>query len=382
MTLERFNTIGKTERDFVARALRFPLSGYLGGENRAGHYITLLEEMWREKFGCTHAIAVNSATSGLLAACHAIGVENHSVVVSPYTMSATAAAPKFMGAGIEFADIDANYCLDPEQARLHFMGFHDPIAIIATNLFGHPAQLSQLKKLAHAKGAFLIEDNAQSPFAMEDFAYAGTVGDIGVFSLNVHKHLQCGEGGIVVTDNDEFADSIRGFINHGEMAGGPIGLNLRMTEVTAAIACAQMTRAREIVDGRVDLAKRLIQGLRDNPLVSITPTRDGCENVFYVLPMEMGPGVNREWLVSELRRYDVPLVQGYVAPLYWLPAFREPDLLASVCPVTERLHKESLAYFEICAYEPGPGEVQEIIDAFWRVADAHARLETVKAAEE
>lgn len=361
------NMIGPAEFSRAANAINGAMSGFLGGELRGGYWVRLLEDEWCKSFGCTHAIAVNSATSGLLAACHAVGVTNENVVVSPYTMSATAAAPAFLGADVEFADIDANYCLDPRQVARHFTGFDNPKAIIATNLFGHPAQLKTLAQLAHANGAFLIEDNAQSPFARERGAYAGTIGDIGIFSLNVHKHIQCGEGGIIVTDNDDFAESCRRFLNHGEMAGGPVGLNLRMTEVTAAIACAQLSRAKDIIQSRIDLAESLAEGLRDNPLVKITPPRDNCRHVYYVLPMEMRDGVSRSWVVKALAEEGVPLVEGYVAPLYWLPAFRE--FATNSCPVTEKLHKESLAYFEVCAYDPSREQIKQIIDAFARVAD-------------
>ena len=82
----------------------------------------------------------------------------------------------------------------------------------------------------------MIEDNAQAIYAKEGEKYAGTIGDIGVYSLNVHKSIQAGEGGICVTDDDGLADRLRGCINHGELSGMDIGLNLRMTEVTAAIA--------------------------------------------------------------------------------------------------------------------------------------------------
>lgn len=344
-----------------------PLSGFLGGGLRGGEYVRALEDSWCETFGSTHAIAVNSATSGLLAACHAVGVDNENVVVSPYTMSATAAAPAFLGADIEFADIDANYCLDPRKVAKHFTGFADPKAVIATNLFGHPAQLKTLAQLAHANGAYLIEDNAQAPFAMEGGSYAGTIGDIGVFSLNVHKHIQCGEGGVVVTDNDDFADAIRRFINHGEMAGHALGLNLRMTEVTAAIACAQLAQGKMLVNSRIDLAESLIEGLKDNPIVGIRPTRQSCKHVYYTLPMEV-LDVSREWMVKELAKLGVPLEAGYVAPLYWLPAFKE-WAPTSPCAITEKLHKESLVYFEICGYDPSDAQIQQIIDAFDRVAD-------------
>lgn len=373
--LKQFSTIGKKEVEYAGVAMEYALSGFLGGELRGGQIIQKLEEMWCDAFGCTHAIACNSATSGLLAACHAVDLTNEEVIVSPYTMSATAAAPAFLNADLNFVDVDQHYCIDPAPVAkmLDVYGARKAKAVIATNLFGHPAQLKLLAQLAHANGAFLIEDNAQAPFAMENNVYAGTIGDIGVFSLNVHKHIQSGEGGIVVTDNDDFAHAIRMFINHGEMAGSvSVGLNLRMTEVTAAIACAQLSRAREIIEGRIELALNLTKGLKDNPLVKINPPRPECVHVYYTLPMEVNPNVPREWVVKRLAEEGVPLEAGYVAPLYWLPAFRE-FAPAGGCPITEKLHKESLVYFEICGYDPTPEQVQQIIQAFEKVHDEAQR---------
>ncbi len=368
LELPRYNSITYREALVAKAAISSgPLSGFLGGELRGGDYVHILEENWCRTFGCTHAIAVNSATSGLLAACHAIDVANEEVILSPYTMSATAAAPVFMGADLKFVDIEPDhYCLDPELVAKALVSSRAK-AVIVTNLFGHPAELKKLARLAHANGAYLIEDNAQAPFATEEGSYSGTIGDIGVFSLNVHKHLQSGEGGVVVTDNDDFAHSVRSFINHGEMAGGPVGLNLRMTEVTAAIACAQLARGKELVQSRKDLAHRLIDGLHDNDMIRIHPTRQGCEHVYYALAMEVTHDVQRDWMVGALKKRGVPLQQGYVAPLYWLPAFQEYAPRAP-CHEAERMHKESLVLFEICAYDPSPEQVKQILDAFDRVA--------------
>lgn len=384
LKLPKFNAISAKEALYAQRAIAaYPLSGFLGGVSGSGPWVEKLENFFKDKLGVTHAIACNSATSGLLAACRAVGVARQEVITTPFTMSATAAAPAFLGAHVKFLDIEPHYySLDPCLVARELS--NQTRAVIVTNLFGHPAELALLRKLAHAKGAALIEDNSQSPFAMEGKSYAGTVGDIGVFSLNVHKHIQCGEGGIVVTNNDDYACAIRAFINHGEMAGDALGLNLRMTEVTAAIACAQVERADEIIQSRIDLAEQLIVGLKHNPLVQIREPRSGCRSVYYVLPMQIRQGLSRDWVLSELGTWGVPLVGGYVAPLYKLPAFFR-HIPKNLCSVAERMHRKTLAYFEVCAYDPNQQQIQEIIDAFARVWDhacqKAASLETSQAPE-
>src|SRR5258705_13001728 len=229
--MKRFNTIDTKE--ILAASLTVqeaaddhsPLSGYLGSKSFGGTWCTVLEAAWRERFGVKHAIAVNSATSGLLAACMAVGIEhNDEVIVSPYTMSATAAAPKILGAKIVFADIeDETFCIDPVEVSNAITPMTK--AVIATNLFGHPAHLHELREICDNRGVWLIEDNAQAIFAKQDGVYTGTIGHIGVFSLNVHKHLQVGEGGVCVTNNSDLAKKLREAMNHGEMRGGILGLN-------------------------------------------------------------------------------------------------------------------------------------------------------------
>jgi len=197
--LEPYNSISKTESLIAEAAVQYgPLSGYLGGESKGGYYVEKLEADWCETFGCKHAIAVNSATSGLLAACVAADIrQGDRVITTPYTMSATAATPQFLGAEVVFQDIEtSHYCLNPANSVLTDA---KPRAIIATNLFGHPADLVALRTM---NKAILIEDNAQAPFAMQYGKYTGTIGHIGIWSMNVHKHIQCGEGGICGTNND------------------------------------------------------------------------------------------------------------------------------------------------------------------------------------
>src|SRR5262249_14347699 len=157
------------------------------------------EEAFCERFAIAHAVSVNSATSGLhsavVASLAGLGDE---VIVPPYTMSATATCVAMVNATPIFADIRPDtFCLDPEDVRRKISPRTK--AIIGVNLFGQAAPLRALRKLADQHGLILIEDNAQAPGAVTDGVPTGTIGHMGVFSLNCHKTIQCGEGGVVVT---------------------------------------------------------------------------------------------------------------------------------------------------------------------------------------
>ena len=337
-----------------------PLSGYLAGKERGGYYVCALEDAWAETFHVKHAIACNSATSGLLAAAFAIGLRPGDQFVCPaMTMSATAAAPMFTGATPFFLDVD------PDTFSPY--GWFDnpqPKAVFIPNLFGHPAELHAWRQCCDKDGLILIEDNSQSPFAWEGDKFTGTIGHIGVFSLNVHKPLQCGEGGVIVTDDDELAARMRRFINHGEHGSDEIGLNLRMPEVCAAIALVQLRRGEEIVEGRITQAIAILAAIGDIPGLTRPVIRPRCRHVYYTIPFLIEH--RRAEFCAALRAEGVPIVEGYVPPLYRLPAFAK---FARPCPVAEALHDRRLFYFENCAHDVSLEQAEQIGAAFRKAAE-------------
>lgn len=374
--IKPFNSIGGHEAREVNRAIMAPLSGYLAGKETGGEIVCELEDAWCEMFKIEHAIACNSATSGLLAASFAVGLKpGDHFAVPAMTMSATAAAPMFTGAEPIFIDVsDEDFAISDND-----LPYDCPV--FATNLFGHPARLQSLRRWCDLNKEYLIEDNSQSPFAWDGDKLAGTIGHIGVFSLNVHKPLQCGEGGVIVTDDDEMAAKMRAFINHGEHVGPHIGLNLRMPEVCAAIALCQLQRGPSIIHGRIDQATAILAAIGDIPGLRLPIVRKDCRHVYYTIPfmfeMRVGTGdsnVNVYHVESErrvkfcaaLRAEGVPIVEGYVPPLYRMPAFAR---FARPCPVAEDLHDRRLFYFENCAYDVTLAQAEEIGDAFRKAAE-------------
>lgn len=355
-----FRTIGYEESEAVAAAIRNgPLSGYLGGELRGGVHVEALEAEFAALVGSRHAIALNSCTSGLLVACMAVGVGlGTKVVTTPYTMSATAAMPKFLGADVEFGDIEnQTFGLDPSKGCAPF-GLS---TVIVTNLFGHPARVSEI-----VDDYTVIEDNAQAIFAMEGNKYAGTIGDIGCFSFNVHKHINAGEGGICVTDNDDLADHMRRFRNHAELFDGStqVGLNLRMSEVSAAIVLAQLARREQIISSRVELAEEMTAMVKGIPGLRAPVVREGCKHVYYAWPLLIDH--DRDWLVQKLNHYGIPMKAGYVEPLYRLPAFKQD----AHCPVVEDVQRK-IALFEICTHDPTALQRSMMWDVFRQVGEEY-----------
>ncbi len=398
--LKPFNRIGDEERALVNQVIdNGLLSGFVGAwcdDFNGGKFVRQLEDEWSEFFATKHSVSVNSATSGLFAAIGAVGVEpGDEVIVPPYTMSATAMAPLVYGGIPVFVDIEPEtFCLDPDLVRKAITP--KTKAILAVNLFGHPAHLHELRKIADQHSLFLIEDNAQAPLAKEHERYAGTIGHIGVFSLNRHKHIQCGEGGICTTDEDDLALRLKLIRNHGENvieplgienSAGLIGFNYRLTEPCAAIAIAQLRKAKAIIDERRAIAEFLTAGA--SGLQGITPphVRSDCIHSYYVWSARVDEtrlGISRATISRALTAEGFPNVTAYVRPLYLLPAFQQkiafgtkgwPFSLSDrtyqtgMCPVTERMHTSEILEFPICSVDPTAEQMKQLVDAMQKVFD-------------
>jgi dTDP-4-amino-4,6-dideoxygalactose transaminase len=211
----------------------------------------------------------------------------------------------------------------------------------------------------------MIEDNAQAPFAKEGRFYAGTIGHMGVFSFNVHKHIQCGEGGIVCTSDDSLADSLLGAINHGELAGRAVGLNLRMNEPTAAIACAQLAKASKIIPTRIELAHNLSFMVRDIPWIRPPVEDTGCTHVYYIwAALVDDPEQSRRFrFTNRLQASGFPMLAGYTKPLHGV--FNENVNL----PEVQKIEYKQIMIFEVCQWDPKRRDIIRMHEIVKEAAD-------------
>ena len=393
-----YNTMGAEETAAATRVAQSgKLSCFIGAwceDFDGGPEIKAFEREWASTFKVDHAISVNSNTSGLIAAMGAVGVSpGDEVIIPPYTMSATAMAPLFYGGIPVFVDIEPEtFCLDPDKVRAAISP--KTRAIIAVDLFGHPAALHELRKLADEKGIYLIEDAAQCPLASENGVLAGTIGHIGIFSLNYHKHIHTGEGGVCVTNDETLARKLRAIRNHGENVTEELGLdditnligfNFRMTEISAAVGREQLKKVASFVNEREAIGTRLSAATKGLPGFTPPVVRDGCRHVYYVWAGRYDAdvtGVSRATVAKALNAEGVPAWEGYVKPLYLLPTFQKRIAIGrdgwpfnltdrrydeGLCPVVERMHNSDLLEFCICSYELSQAEQQGSIDAFQKV---------------
>ena len=408
--LPAYRTIGEEEVEAVADVVRSGcLSGFYGswGEQfLGGPVVQRFEQAWAARFGVQYAVSMNSATSGLYAAMGAIGIQpGDEVIVPPYTMSATALAPLVYGGIPVFADIEPDtFCIDVEAVEAAITP--RTRAIIAVNLFGHPARLAELRELADRRGLYLIEDNAQSPLAMANGRLAGTIGHIGVFSLNYHKHIHAGEGGVCVTSDTGLAQKLQLIRNHGENCAAPLGLpditnligfNYRLTEMSAAVGIEQLKKIDCHVKRREHLAQRLSAGLAGLNGLTVPHVRPHCRHVYYVLGMRYEAeqvGVSRAAFSEALIAEGFPHFVGYVRPLYLLPVFQqriafggypfslsERTYTKGLCPVAERMHEQEFLGFENCMFAPTEIEIDLLIEAVRKVHRLILKSDTAASKE-
>ena len=410
---EAYNTIGREEEEAAIRVLRSgKLSTFLGtwhDDFYGGVEVRSLESEWAEYFGVKHAISVNSATSGLFCAVGATGIEpGDEVIVSAYTMSASAVAAVVYGAIPVFADIEEDYyCLDVNA--IEKLITKKTKAIIVVDIFGQVYDVHAINTLAKKYNLIVVEDAAQAPGASLDNKFAGTFGDMGVYSLNYHKHIHAGEGGVIVTDNDELADRLYLIRNHAEAVldargfkdkkelTNMVGFNYRLSELHAAIAREQLKKLDMLIETRIENALYLNDQLANIDFLTTTKIRKNSTHAFYVQPFQFDAkkaGVSRAKFVQALKaelpatklrdESDVLIGAGYVKPLYLQPMYQEKIAFGSkgypfnlsdrsyekgLCPVTELMHEERLITHELMRPPAIRDDLDDVVRAFYKVAE-------------
>ncbi len=379
-----------------------PMSGFLGNVGKGflgGKEVKAFEAAVSKKFKTKHAVAFNSATTALHAAIVALGVgPGDEVIVSPYTMSASAMAVLQNGAVPIFADVDEQtFCIDVESVRKNITPRTK--AILVTDLMGQGPDFAKLLPLAKKHKLKIIEDNAQSPGGKWRDKYLGTVGDIGVFSLNIHKTIQTGEGGILVTNNPKFALRAQLARNHGESVVedmpdydvGPIfGSNYRMTEINAALAIIQLSKLDFLTKKRRELAKYLTKRLEEIPGLIPHWTHPDNFNVYYRYAIRVKEdilGLSMHKLVDAMRAEGFGMSRGYVKPIYLMKLFKQrkafnhtdfpfgkstyykgnPVYKKGMCPVVERLHEKEFMFTDVCQYPYTTRHVDQFIAGLKKV---------------
>jgi perosamine synthetase len=314
----------------------------------SGEYLERLETEFARLCATEHALACSNGTAALHLALAALGLgPGDEVIVPSLTYVATVNAVRYVGADPVFADVEPDsWGLDPESVAAAITP--RTRAVIAVHLYGQPAEMDALRALCAPRGIRLVEDAAEAPMATYHGRPAGSLGDVATFSFYGNKVLTSGEGGALCTDDDELAASVRLLRGQGMDPARRywfpvVGYNYRLTNVAAALLCAQLERREALLDARWALYRRYTERLAGVPGLALQPELPGRVRspwLFCLLVDGAAFGCDRDELMARLGAAGIE-TRPFFPPVHRLPPYRAAGRDA-VLPVTDALSGRGL----------------------------------------
>jgi len=402
---ERYNTIGREEIEAAKTVIESGvLSDFLGkwdSKFYGGKYVKELEKRWAEKFQTDHSITFNSATSALCAAIGACEVgPGDEVIVSPYTMVASATAILSYNAVPIFADIDDKTFNITASTIAKRITRHTK-AIMVPSIIGHPAQMDEIMRIARKNNLKVVEDAAQAPGSTLNGKNIGTFGDIGVYSLNRHKHIHTGEGGVAVTDDPDLSQRLMLIRNHGEVTAdtrnfknlvNTFGFNFRLGEIESAMAVEQLKKFDALIENRIRLANRMTENLSDlQDVIQLPHVEANAKHVYYLyaIKYKQEPGApHRDKVASAIREEGLMMRQGFQKPIYLLAMYQNKIAYGEkgcpfscplyegavsyeegLCPMTERIENNEMMAFHLGKYDLSNSDIDRASESIRKVVE-------------
>ncbi len=329
-----------------------------------GKYTLDFEKAFCDLTGAKHAISVNSGTAGLHLCVRAAGIgAGDLVITTPFSFVASSNALLFENAVPIFVDIDPKTGnINPEMVADAAKNIEKYLprkskienrklkALLPVDVFGQPADMDAINAVAKEHGLKVIEDSCEALGATYKGKQAGTLGDFGIFAFYPNKQITTGEGGVIITDDDEAAHFMRALRNQGRAPGDTwlqhthLGYNYRIDEMSAAMGASQMTRLDEILSKREQVAAWYEARLAEIPGVEIPFIEPFTTRMsWFVYVIRFDRKINRDEIAKRLDARGIP-VRPYFLPIHLQPymverfGWREGDF-----PVTEDLGRRGLA---------------------------------------
>jgi perosamine synthetase len=334
------------------------------GQLAQGGRVQAFEETFAQYCGVRHAVATSSGTTALHTALVAHGIgPGDEVITTSFSFIATANAILFSGARPVFVDIEAEtYNIDPHLVERAITPRTK--AVLPVHLYGHPADMPALQRIADRHGLVLIEDAAQAHGAACAGQRVGTWGT-GCFSFYPTKNMTTAEGGILTTNDDEIADQARMIRSHGQRARYEhhvLGYNYRMTDIHAAIGLVQIQHLEQWNEQRIQNARYLTEHLKG---VATPGVRPGCRHVFHQYTVRVGP--ERDKFAAWLREQGIGTGIHYPKPIHQQPLYQELgyDL---------HLAEAEAASQEVLSLPVHPGLSQQDLETIVAAVGAYPRI--------
>jgi perosamine synthetase len=335
--------IGDLEQRYVAEAMR---SGWVSS---IGEFIGRFESGFADFCEARHGIALANGTVAVEVALKALGVgPGDEVVVPALTFAAVGAVVVHLGAEPVLADVDPDcWCIDPVAAANALSPRTK--AVVVVHSYGHPADLDRILVPCRARGVRVIEDAAEAHGARYRGRRVGALADAGCFSFYGNKIFTTGEGGMVVTNDDDLAARVRVLKDHAMDPSRryyhlEAGYNFRMTNVQAALGCAQLERAAKFMQRRAEILNWYREEMGAVPEVRLNPKMSWAEPVNWLVSalLDEPLAAGRDALLSDLRREDGIDTRPFFVPMGEMPPYRSARRVAAVGegnPVAERISR-------------------------------------------
>lgn len=316
------------EKDDIQSVVDVLKSDYL----TTGPKIAEFEKMVADYVGAKYAVAISNGTSALHAACFAAGIQpGDEVITTPLTFAASSNCVLYCGGTPVFADVDPKtYNIDPEDICRKITD--KTKAIIAVHLAGQPCDMDEIHKIAKEHDLLVIEDGAHALGSVYKGKKVGTLSDMTTFSFHPVKPITTGEGGMIVTDNEEFYQKMMLFRSHGitrdenlmTRNDGPwfyqqldLGYNYRITDIQCALGCSQMKKLDRFLARRKEIVARYNEAFAD------------CENI--IIPYQL-PETESGWhlYIVQVKNCDRRKVfealreQGIAVNVHYIPVYKHP----------------------------------------------------------
>ncbi len=333
-------SLGERELQYVTESV---VSGWISS---TGPFVKRFEDLFASFCGTKHAVATSNGTTALHLAVLALGIgEGDEVIVPSLTFIATANAVRYAGATPVFVDCDPEtWTMDIEGVRA--AATPKTKAIIPVHLYGHPCDMDPLLAFAKERRIAVIEDAAEAHGALYKGRPVGSMGDIGIFSFYGNKIVTTGEGGMVVTNDDALAATMRILRDHGMSPSRRywhevLGYNYRLTSLQAAVGVAQMERIDEIIGEKLRVADLYQKGLAGILGMQLPACASWARNVYWLYSVVIDPlqfGRTRDELMTILKERGIE-TRPFFPPCHTQPVYETGQTF----PVSERLAGQGLS---------------------------------------
>ncbi len=338
-------SITQKEIDYITDAAK---SGWVSS---LGEYINAFERQFAAFCGCKYAVSTSNGTTALHLALVALDIKaGDEVIIPDLTFIATANAVKYTGADVVTVDIDEDsLCISPQAIEQAITARTK--AIIPVHLYGHPADMAAINKIAAKHNLFVVEDAAEAHGAEVNGQKVGGLGNVGTFSFYGNKIITSGEGGMLTT-NDENLYQRMAYLRDHAMSKTKrywhtdIGFNYRMTNLQAALGLAQLERIDEILDKKTTIFEWYHAGLKNTKGIRLNQQAGWAKNVYWMVCLELFgyTECQRDELISQLKLNDID------SRPYFYPVSDMPIYTPAITPVTHTVYQRGInlpSYFDM-----------------------------------